>query len=159
MFDPDVGRGGVHFAIRVSRVAKLLAEVDQAGMDWSPIIRGPAAEAVPIAVARFTSPVVKSLSDEKRAITSADVLYDDQPEDAATGTWYDYVTPNALMSGDGSPEVLMQFSALTPNCYVQDGDEGRTGGTFEATLDNMASSVGKDISNMAPQAQAAVVMR
>ena len=85
-----MGRGGVHFALRVTRVAKLLAEVDQAGMDWSPI-RGPASEAVPIAVARFTS-VVRALSDDQRTITSADVLYDDQPEDAATGTWYDYVT-------------------------------------------------------------------
>ena len=49
-------------------MAKLLVEVDQAGMDWSPV-RGPASEAVPIAVAHFTA-IVKILSDEQRTITS-----------------------------------------------------------------------------------------
>ena len=156
MFDPNVGRGGVHFAVRVARVAKLLVDVDHAGMDWAPV-RGSAAEAVPIAVARFTA-VMKSLSDEQRTIKSADVLYDED-EDAATGTWYDHVTPNSLMSGDGSPEVMMQFLALTPFCYVKDNDGGRSCSTFEATLTHMASSVGKDISSLAPQAQAAVVLR
>ena len=87
-------------------------DADQAGMDWSPI-HGPAAEAVPLAVARLTA-IVKTLSDDKREIATGDVLYDDKADDAAaTGTWYDYMTPNALMSGDGSPEVLMQFLART----------------------------------------------
>ena len=35
------------FAIRVARVAKLLQDADQTGMDWSPIA-GPATEAVPL---------------------------------------------------------------------------------------------------------------
>ena len=132
-------------------------DADQAGMDWSPI-HGPATEAVPLAVARLTA-IVKTLSDDKREIGMGDVLYDDKAEDPATGTWYDYMTPNALMSGDGSPQVLMQFLALTPNRYVKEGDLGRAGGDFEAILDQMASSVGKDISGMAAQTQAAAVTR
>ena len=38
---------------------------------------------------------------------------DGAQDNAATGTWFDWMTPSALMAGEGGPEVLLaQFVAV-----------------------------------------------
>ena len=61
LLDRDVSDGGIHFAMEASRCAKFFADLDDAGMDWSPI-RGGAKTAVPKAVARLTAAVKDTAS-------------------------------------------------------------------------------------------------
>ena len=67
--------------------------------------------------------IMKDWPPAKRTLTELDVDYDDDPEDAHTDTWYDWVTPALLTKGDGSAEIMAQFKNCTPGCYYK-GDDG-----------------------------------
>ena len=41
----------------------------------------------------------KNLPLDKRLIKAADMLFDGNKDDAATGTWYDWMSPSKLVSG------------------------------------------------------------
>ena len=69
---------------------------DNAGLDLTPI-PGPPEVVFPKFQQRFI-PVIKALPDEKRILTDDDVFYDDDPQSAGTGTWYDFMSPGLLRS-------------------------------------------------------------
>jgi hypothetical protein len=92
-------------------------------MDWSPI-NGELGEALPAAKARLV-PIIKTLAEEKRTITAADVIYDGPAEDAATTTWYDWITPAVLMASGGGTAALAQFRAITRNGFCKEDEGGR----------------------------------
>ena len=85
LINADVAKNGIHFVVLPARYKQLLVDVGSTGnMDWSPIT-GELYEALPTAKARLI-PVIKSLTEEKRAISASDVIYDGPAEDASTPT-------------------------------------------------------------------------
>ena len=125
-------------------------------MDASPI-GGSMEEAWPALVTRTTT-TTRGLSIASRTLALAEVYYDGPPDDAATGTWYDHVTPAGLMAGDGGPEVVAQFCSLMTHCFHTDANGGRGDPYFTGTLSQIASSVGRDITSATGMAQAAAIM-
>jgi hypothetical protein len=101
VFHPDVGKGGMHFAVGMERWAKLFADIDKSGkMDMTPI-PGSAEVAMPIAAQRAYD-VVVTLPPAQRALDAADVLYEGSADNPHTDSWFDYLTPYSLARGVGS---------------------------------------------------------
>jgi len=92
------------------------------------------------------------LPDDQRLVTTADLLYDSDPKDAGTGTWFDKITPNLLSSGGGDMHVVAQFNSVIPNGYTKDG---RGTEEFKSAIAQIIGSVGRDVSALPPIAQAA----
>ena len=85
LIDTELAKKGVHFVVLPARYKQLLVDVGSSGnMDWSPI-NGDIGEALPVAKSRFI-PVIKALSEEKRTITTADVIFDGPEDNAETAT-------------------------------------------------------------------------
>ena len=156
LIDADVAKKGIHFVVLPARYKQLLVDVGSTGnMDWSPI-SGELYEALPTAKARLV-PVIKSLTDEKRAISASDVIYDGPAEDAGTTTWYDWITPAVLMASGGGTAALAQFRAITRNGFCKEDEGGRNDDDFADLIGQIGGSVGRDISAISEAGQAAAV--
>ena len=156
IIDMDMLDGGVHFAAKLTRLAQLTKDLDEDGFDWTPI-PGPAAIAMTVAAERVFAGIT-ALPAEKRRLAFADVLYSTTDyADAGTDSWYDYMTPRTLMAGDGGATCLAQFCSMMPGAFNGEADGGRESGEFQSRLTQMAGSVGRDISAMEHDAQAAAV--
>ena len=155
VFEPGVMESGVHFSVETARWMQLLKDMTDAGFAFEPV-PGEMAKAWPEVSLRLVE-AAKNLPLEKRLIKAADVLFDGNQDDAATGTWYDWMAPSMLVSGEGGPEVLAQFQALLPNAMYAGTDYGRKGDSFKATLEQIECSVGRDISSLDNRAKAAAV--
>ena len=108
---------GMHFSITPERLTKYVKDLDSSGEAWEPI-EGEDIEAIPKAVAAFTA-AIRLLQDDQRLITAADLLYDStDPKNAATGTWFDKVTPQLLAAGGGGMDMVAQFGSILPNWYA-----------------------------------------
>ena len=154
-YDADMLKKGIHFAVGGPRLAKYMHDLDNDGFDMTPIY-GRLEAAMPTAVRRFTEAMLK-LPDDKRTLKLAEVWYDGSDEDAGTGTFYDWISIQGLLSGDGSPAVVAQLQSLTPRCFINNNSGGRGDDGFEGTLDQIKGAVGRDISSLSDQAQAAEV--
>ena len=126
LLDPALARSGLHFAVGGPRLAKLCKDLDDAGMDWTPIYGGEDV-AFPMARERFRK-AVAALPDDKRLITKDEVWFDGDAEDAATGTWFDHTTAGGLLSGGGSMRLVSHFMALVPGAYTDAAEGGRDSG-------------------------------
>ena len=147
LFGPDVAENGLHFWVKTARCATFILDLTNAGFDWT-AIQGVATDAMPAAVARISAGL-KSLPDANRLITLADVQYDsDEPNDAKTGTYYDYMSPALLMAGDGGPAIVAQWMAMVPNAVYKEKEGGRNGDYFTGLLMMMESAVGRDLSRL-----------
>ena len=155
VFEPSVLESGVHFAVETARWQQLLKDINDAGFAYEPVT-GEMANAWPEVSLRLVE-AAKNLPLDKRLIKAADVLFDGSKDDAATGTWYDWMSPSMLVSGEGGPEVLAQFQALLPNAMYSGHEFGRAGDSFKATLEQIECSVGRDISSLDNRAKAAAV--
>ena len=155
MVSADVGRGGVHFAVKASRLAMFFRDLEQVGFDMSPI-RGAAEAAVPIAIARFAETMQK-LTTHQRTINADDVIYDGDIDNPGTDSWYDWVTPSMLTRGDGGMQVVAQWCNLTPGCFSKAETGGRKSDEFTSIIQQMEGSIGRDISALPQSAQAAAV--
>ena len=93
----------------------------------------------------------------KRILTEDDVFYDDDPQSAGTGTWYDFMSPGLLTGGDGGPEIVAHFMSVTPYCFFKGAEDGRKSDEFIGIIEQIGGSVGRDISSLPPGAQAAAV--
>ena len=153
---PEVAKNGSHFVIKSSRLSSVIQDVETAGMDLTPI-HGPPEVAWPILASRFTKAMM-GLPDAKRLLEDADVMYDDDPWSADTGTWFDHITPGALCKGEGGMEVLAQWANLMPFIFSKEADDGRGSEAFSSILKQIEGSVGIDISEWQEQAQAAAIV-
>jgi hypothetical protein len=155
LLDDEAAKGGVHLAVDTGRFAHLLHSLDEAGFDWTPI-KGPPAQAFTAATRRITEAMV-TLPTEKRMIKKEDLLYHGSASDAATESWYDWVTPQMLMAGGGGMPALAEFLALVPDAIYDGTPGGREDGNFQAAIEQIAASVGRDISTLGYGAQGAAV--
>jgi hypothetical protein len=156
IFESEAAKQGMHLAIDPGRLGTVIKDLDAAGFDWTPI-HGALGDAVTEATARFTA-ALQELPDEARTITTEHMLYDDDPNNAGTATWYDWVSPSMLMAGGGGSAAVAEFMALIPDAIYSGTPGGRDpDGPFGAAIEQMAASVGRDISGMGDSAQAAAV--
>ena len=124
IFDTALADKGIHFAVRPSRLAKFFKDASEAVDDW-PVFDGPAKEALPKAW-KFLAGVIASLPEDLRLITEDEVIYDDDPDDAGTGTWYDELTPKMFISGDGGMELIARREAAHTHDRHDGTRHGRT---------------------------------
>jgi len=150
LMDGTVFNQGMHFSLTPNRLAKFVKDLDASGMVWEPIT-GEEAVAFPKATLAITA-AMRKLPDDQRLVTTADLLYDSDPKDAGTGTWFDKITPNLLSSGGGDMHVVAQFNSVIPNGYTKDG---RGTEEFKSAIAQIIGSVGRDVSALPPIAQAA----
>ena len=108
-----------------------------------------------MATARIAA-AIKKLPADQRTIELSDAFFDGAQDDATMGTWFDYMSPNVLMAGDGGPEVVAQWLATVPGAICK-ATRTRGGSTLEEAVDQMEASVGRDISGLSKSAQAAAV--
>jgi hypothetical protein len=156
LLDSTSAKQGLHMAVEPGRLASLMQALDDAGMDWTPI-RGSASEAVPKATARVTAALL-ALPDDQRTIAAEHIMHDGDADNPATDTWYDWVCPHMLMAGGGGMAAVAEFMALVPDAIFSGEPGGREDGTFQAAVEQMAASVGRDISSLGSSAQAAAVV-
>lgn len=156
IFDAGIFETGVHFSVETARWEQLLKDLDNAAFAYAPVA-GPMMDAWPEIKIQLTE-AVKQLPDDKRVLKETDVFFDGTKDNAATGGWYDWVSPSMLTSGDGGPETLAQFQALVPNAMYAGPEFGRGGDSFKATLAQVEGSVGRDISALDNRAKAAAVV-
>ena len=155
ILDDPVRNAGVHFAMEPTRLAQLFKDLDDGGTAYEPI-HGADKEALNKAAALIALDLMK-LPRAQRLVTLADLIFDDDPNSAETGTWFDYMTPLMVTSGGGGMELLAQFLALTPQRYNRGANGGRDDDIFTGAIEQITNSVGRDISQLSPAAQAAVV--
>jgi hypothetical protein len=161
---PEVANGGIHFVIDPCRLTKFFTDIDaQLGAEYIPI-HGGAATAMPRA-ARVVAGFIANLPIELRLLVAADVLYDGSADDAGSDTCFDWFTPKMLITGEGHErhELLAQFILLFPEYYYKGTPStgGRSSSPFIDVLDQIISAVaatGRDIAELAPQAQAAAIV-
>jgi hypothetical protein len=152
----DVAKKGIHFITKPAFWALLFEAMDNTGNEW-PALPGGRDEIMP-KLAGTLAKIIIDVPIDKRTIDTGDVMYDGDPNDAGTGTWFDKCTPAMLMEGGGSMEVLAQLKALIPNHYNKDADAGRGSDEFKAVVAQIESAVGRDVSQATPQVQAAAVV-
>ena len=159
IYDNDIRKGGMHMVITLSRSATMVKDMDEHGMDWTPIY-GDATVAWPKAIARMVA-TMKTMSDAQRTILFGDVIYHSAHWDnAGTDTWYDWMNPDVLMANGGGMKAVQQFANITPACYNNTADhDGRASEDFKSLLLQISMSVGRDISAMPQQSQAAAVAK
>ena len=155
ILDGPVSNSGVHFALEPARLAQLFKDLDDSGTAYEPI-HGADKEALKKATELLTSTLL-FLPRAQRLVTLADLIFDDDPNSAETGTWFDYMTPLMITSGGGGMDLLSQFLALIPQRYNRGANGGRDDDTFTGAIEQITNSVGRDISQLSPAAQAAVV--
>ena len=159
LLDADVRKGGMHFSIKLSRSATLIKDLDEGGMDWTPI-HGEADVAIPAAIVRIVA-IMVTWPQAKRMIANGDVIYDGNWDNAATDTWYDWMAPDLLISSGGGMPAVGQFMNLTPGCYHDSAghDGGRQSQEFLNLLEHIPGAIGRDISGLPHQAQAAAIAK
>ena len=156
-FHPDVGKGGMHFAVSMERWAKLFKDIDQSGaMDMTPI-HGSAEVVMPIAAQRVFD-VVVALPPAQRELGVADVLYEGSADNAGTDTWFDHLTPYSLARGIGSNEAVAQFMNLARGTYNSESTGGRAGDEFENFTTLFESSVGRSLDGLSNASICAAVV-
>jgi hypothetical protein len=155
ILDGPVSNSGVHFALEPARLAQLFKDLDDSGTAYEPI-HGADKEALKKAAELLTCNIL-FLPRAQRLITLADLIFDDDPNSAETGTWFDYMTPLMITSGGGGMDLLSQFLALIPQRYNRGANGGRDDDIFTGAIEQITNSVGRDISQLSPAAQAAVV--
>ena len=121
LYDTALADGGMHFAVGGSRLAKLIKDIDEAGFDWTPLAG--TLQAVTETAGPMLKKAITKLSPAQRALAAAEVVYDDTNH-AATGSFYDFVTPSLLMANGGGTEMLTHFMGITPGAYVKSGAQG-----------------------------------
>jgi hypothetical protein len=155
LLDGEAAKNGVHLAVEADRFAHLLHSLDEAGFDWTPI-KGPLAQAATAATRRITAAMVL-LPEEKRLIKESETMYHGSETNPATESWYDWVTPQMLMASGGGMPALAEFLALVPDAIYDGTPGGREDGNFQAAVEQIAASVGRDISALGYGAQGAAV--
>ena len=155
ILDGPVSNSGVHFALEPARLAQLFKDLDDSGTAYEPI-HGADKEALKKAAELLTCNLL-FLPRAQRLVTLADLIFDDDPNSAETGTWFDYMTPLMITSGGGGMDLLSQFLALIPQRYNRGANGGRDDDIFTGAIEQITNSVGRDISQLSPAAQAAVV--
>ena len=151
LIDSDVAKKGVHFGILPARYKQLLVDVGNSGnMDWSPVY-GDIDSVLPTVKSRFI-PVIKALTEDKRTLTAADLLYDGNDDNAETGVWYDWLTPAVLMASGGGMPACTQFRAITRDGLCKEDEGGRKSDDFNDLLGQILGSVGRDVSNISQRA-------
>ena len=159
-FNADVRGGGCHFSILNSRMAVMLQDLDAghaAGFDGSPI-RGNWAQAVPKAARRFTD-ALKELLPSSRLVAGCDIIFDCSRDDANTGTFYDYMTPQLILGPNNEYRNMRAWCNLTPSSYHGGSNGGRDDDAFTDAIEQMFASVGTNMDSMSKSAQAAKVAR
>ena len=156
IYDTDIANGGMHFAVGGSRLAKLIKDIDESGFDWTPLAGK--LHAVTETAGPMLKKAIAKLPSNQRALAAADVMYDNT-DHAATGTFYDFVTPSLLMANGGGAEMLSHFVGITPGAYVKSGAPGaRMHSDFKDNIAQILGSVGRDVSTLSGKAQAAAVI-
>ena len=118
----DTVHNGMHFTLEPARWASAFQDLDAAGISWHPIY-GNMDKVFPAAHKRIVD-TLKDLPIEKRTLEQVDLIYDsDSPDHAETESWYDWVTPNMLMTQGGSAAVVAQFAGLLVDA-VPSSDDG-----------------------------------
>ena len=161
---PGVASGGIHFIIDPTRLTKFFSDIDaQIGAVYTPI-HGNAATAMPRA-ARVVADLIAKLPIEQRLLEAADVFYDGTADDAGSNSCFDWITPLMFITGEGHErhELLAQFIPLLPEYYFKGTPStgGRSSSPFVDVLEQIISAVtasGRDLTDLAPQAQAAAVV-
>lgn len=163
---PDVANGGVHFFIDAARLTKLFVDLDAAGFKWIPI-KGNKETAMPQAH-KILSTIILNLHIDQRIIDVNDVIYDGPAHDAGTGTFFDWLTPKALITGEGHErhELLSQLVMLFPDYFAKGtatgtSPNGRSASTFTEVIEHILSAVaatGRDVSDLPMQGQMAAVV-
>ena len=106
---------------------------------------------------RFWSIKLQLVKHDKRKIDGSMVIFDGDDQDPDTDTWYDCMTPELLLAGDGGPHIIAQMNTIVPDAFYSGSPGGRKDEEFEAVLEQIKASVGRDISGLALQGQAAAV--
>ena len=156
-FHPDVGKGGMHFAVSMERWAKLFRSIDNSGaMDMTPI-PGSAEVALPIAAQRVYE-VVVALPPAERELAVADVLYEGAADNPGTDSWFDHLTPYSLARGVGTNEAVAQFMNLARGTYNAESTGGRTSNEFENFATLFESAVGRSMDGLSNASICAAVV-
>ena len=100
---------GMHWSVELSRWTMLLKDLDDNGFGFEPI-KGDLKTAWPTFALTLTT-AIRNLPITSRTIAESDLYFDGDNDDAATGTWFDWITPAMLMGGEGGPEVVAQFTS------------------------------------------------
>ena len=104
---------GMHFALGVTRTAQFCKDLDEAGIDKTPVT-GTRQEAWLTVKERIVE-LLKTLPAAMRTIARADVFFDGADNNPNSTYWYDHVTPQMLMSGGYGPEAVAQWLEVVPN--------------------------------------------
>ena len=124
LFDADMRDCGTHWALGKTRWAKFFHDMNEAGLDTTPI-KGEMEKAYATFSSRAVSTLIK-LDAEKRTVKLADVMfYDDEAEDPDTDTFFDYVSMNMLLSGDGGHSSSAKGFSKTCVCWILTSSQGR----------------------------------
>ena len=143
----DICDGGMHFAVTIARLSQLVKDLDDDGFDFDPI-NGGMHVAIPKAMTRLRDGIMK-LTVEQRTIAAEDVEYDGEYDNAATGEWYDWVTPGLLMSDGAGMTAVNAFLRLTPYSFYGGNEEGRGSSEFADNIANIEAK-GRDIDPAQP---------
>ena len=115
----EVVNAGVHFIIDPARLTKLFTDMDAHGASFLPI-QGNASIAMPRAHFSLTDFIAR-LPIECRVIEADEVFYDGPPDNAGTGTCYDWLTPRLLITGEAHERhaLLSQFVMMLPDYHFK----------------------------------------
>ena len=86
-----------------------------------------------------------ALPADKRTLDDSMVLFDGPEQDPQTNTWYDCMTPELLLAGDGGAHVIAQFGAVLPDAFYSGKPGGREADEFGDILAQMAGAVRSSI--------------
>lgn len=157
----EVLNAGVHFIIDPARLTKLFTDMEAHGASFLPI-QGNASTAMPRAHFSLTDFIAK-LPIECRVIEANEVFYDGDPDNAGTGTCYDWLTPRLFITGEGHERhvLLSQFVMMLPDYHFKGTPStgGRSSEAFTDILEQMlsatsASNAYRDFDSLSQHAQA-----
>ena len=71
-----------------------------------------------------------------------DIIFDCSRDDANTGTFYDYMTPQLILGPNNESRILRAWFNLTPNSFHGGSNGGRDDDAFTDAIEQMIASVG-----------------
>ena len=111
LFSPAMKKAGLHFAVTKVRYAKLFRDLDNGGLDMTPIT-GEYSEVMNKFTKRITA-AIKALPDAERTLEVADVIFDgDDIDNPETDTLFDYMTVGMLLNRDDAHVVAQAMNII-----------------------------------------------